>query len=96
MGLRLALGSTRSSLRGLLIAEGLILLTLAIIPAAVVGFNIGHAELVDVKRMDFTFLRFLIGIVATYLLMIGMIILGIGYPARQAMSIQPAEVLHEQ
>jgi len=96
MGLRLALGSTRSNLRGLLIAEGLILLTLAIIPAAVVGFNIGHAELVEVKRMDFTFLRFLIGIVATYLLMIGMIILGIGYPARQAMSIQPAEVLHEQ
>ena len=96
MGLRIALGSTRTSLRGLLIAEGLVLLTLAIIPAAVVSFNIGHADLVDVDRMDFTFMRFLIGIVVTYLLMIGMIVLGIWYPARQAMSIQPSEVLHEQ
>ena len=96
MGLRIALGSTRTSLRGLLIAEGLVLLTIAIIPATVVSFNIGRADLVDVDRMDFTFMRFLIGIVVTYLLMIGMIILGIWYPARQAMSIQPAEVLHEQ
>ncbi len=96
MGLRIALGSTRTSLRGMLIAEGLILLTFAIVPAAVVSFNIGHAELVDVNRMDFTFMRFFVGIVITYLLMIGMIILGIWYPARQAMKVQPAEVLHEE
>lgn len=96
MGLRMAVGSTRSSLFRLLIAEGVILLTLAIIPAGVISFNIGKADLVDVNRMDFTFVRFICGMLITYLLMAFMIILGIWYPARQAMKIQPAEVLHEQ
>jgi len=96
MGLRLAVGSTRTSLRKLLITEGLILLGLAIIPAAVISFNIGKADLVDINRMDFTFVRFISGMLITYLLMAFMIILGIWYPARQAMKIQPAEVLHEQ
>jgi len=96
MGLRLAVGSTRTSLFRILIAEGLILLTLAIIPAGIISFNIGKADLVDVNRMDFTFVRFICGMLITYLLMVFMIILGIWYPARQAMTIQPAEVLHEQ
>ena len=96
MGLRLAVGSTRTSLFRLLIAEGVILLTLAIIPAGIISFNIGKADLVDVDRMDFTFVRFICGMLITYLLMAFMIILGIWYPARQAMKIQPAEVLHEQ
>jgi len=96
MGLRLAVGSTRTSLFRLLIAEGVILLTLAIIPAGIISFNIGKADLVDVDRMDFTLVRFICGMLITYLLMAFMIILGIWYPARQAMKIQPAEVLHEQ
>lgn len=96
MGLRLAVGSTRTSLRKLLITEGLILLGLAIIPACVISLNIGKADLVDINRMDFTFVRFISGMLITYLLMAFMIILGIWYPARQAMKIQPAEVLHEQ
>lgn len=96
MGLRIALGSTRSNLRHLLIAEGLIILVLAIIPSALVCYNIGHAELVDVVRVNFTFTRFICVMLTTYLLMSAMIILGIWYPARQAMKVQPAEVLHEQ
>jgi putative ABC transport system permease protein len=96
MGLRLAIGSTRTNLRGLLVAEALLLLTLAAIPAAVICFNIGHAELVDINRMDFTYMRFFMAMAATYLLMAVMIVSGIWYPARQAMKIQPAEVLHEQ
>lgn len=41
LGLRVALGSTRVSLRKLLLGEGLILLTLAFIPAIIVGANLG-------------------------------------------------------
>lgn len=96
MGLRLALGSTRGNLRNLLIVEGLVILTLAIVPAAIVCYNIGHAELVDVVRVDFGIIRFMTVTLVTYLLMSAMILLGIWYPARQAMNVQPAEVLHEQ
>jgi putative ABC transport system permease protein len=96
MGLRLAIGSTRKSLRSLLISEGLILLALAIIPSMVICFNIGHAELVDVKQMAFTPTRFIVSTIVSTLLMAGIIVLGIWYPSQQTMKIQPAEVLHEQ
>lgn len=96
MGLRIALGSTRAGLRKNLVIEGIILLTLAVIPASIICLNIGYAELIDISQLDFTFTRFLSVMLITYLLMSAMIILGIWYPARQAMKVQPAEVLHEQ
>jgi putative ABC transport system permease protein len=96
MGVRIAIGSTKSRLKLLFIGEGLILLSFAIIPAMVICFNLAYAELLGISRIDYTFLRFLVGIVATYILMAGMIIIGVWYPIRQTMKIQPAEVLYEQ
>ena len=96
MGVRIAIGSTKSRLRFLFIGEGLVLLSFAIIPSMVICFNLAYAELLGISRIDYTFLRFLVGIVVTYVLMAGMIIIGIWYPIRQTMKIQPAEVLYEQ
>ena len=94
LGLRVALGSNRMQLRTLLIGEGLILLTMAFIPAIVFSFNICYAELIDVYLMPFSGLRFTIGLGITYLLLAATIVLGIWIPAQQAIKISPTEALH--
>ena len=94
LGLRIALGSNRMQLRTILIGEGIILLTMAFIPAIVFCFNIAYAELIDVYLMPFSGLRFAIGLGITYLLLAATIILGIWIPAQQAIKISPTEALH--
>ena len=96
LGLRVALGSTRVSLRKLLLGEGLILLTLAFIPAIIVGANLGFAEIVSDYPVEFTLLRFLAGMSVTYILLAITVFIAVWLPARQAMGIQPAEALHEE
>ena len=93
MGLRVALGSTRHGLRALLIGEGRVMLALAMLPAVVISFNLGIAELVNLNWSDFTAVRFLTGIALTGLLMALMIISGILYPAWRAVRMKPAEAL---
>ena len=96
MALHMALGSSRKAIFFRLVYEGMGLLLLAAIPAVVIALNVGMAELVDVDKMPFTAGRFLLAVAVTLLLMILMIIAGIGYPARKAMQIQPAEALHDE
>ena len=96
VALRMAMGSSRNAIFLHLMTEGVLLLTLATIPAIVIAFNIGIAELVDVAKMHFTTDRFLLGIFFTWLLMAVMIIAGIWYPASRAMKVQPAEALHDE
>ena len=96
IALRMAFGSTRRGVFRRLMDEGLLLLTLAAVPAALIAFNVGLAELVDVERMPFNAVRFLWGIAMTWGLMALMIVLGIWYPARQAMRVQPAEALYDE
>ena len=96
IALRMAFGSTRRGVFGRLVNEGLLLLTLAAVPAALVAFNVGMAELVDVERMPFDAVRFVVAIGVTWVLMSVMVVLGIWYPARRAMRVQPAEALHDE
>ncbi|MCD8165848.1 MAG: hypothetical protein LUE93_06815 [Bacteroides sp.] len=46
IGLRLALGSTRNQVQGLLMAEGVLLLILAFLPAVIVCYHLQYAEFV--------------------------------------------------
>ena len=96
IALRMAFGSTRSGVFGRLVDEGLLLLTLAAVPAVFIAFNVGMAELVDVERMPFDAVRFVVAIGVTWALMSVMVVLGIWYPARRAMLVQPAEALHDE
>ena len=93
MGLRTALGSTRFSLKGIMIAEGLLLLTLIAIPALLICFNLHVSELTKGFYMDYTIARFVAGFFITYLVMAVMIILGIWYPAHQMVRLEPADAL---
>lgn len=93
MGLRVALGSTTSELRNILMGEGLILLVLAFLPAMLIGLNIGLMEIVDVDQLPFSFTRFVVGQGITFLLMSVMIVVGVWFPTRRVMHLQPAEAL---
>lgn len=96
VALRMAMGSTRRGIFVRLIAEGLLLLTLAAAPAIVIALNLGMAELVDVTQLPFDTFRFFLALVLSWLLMALMVVVGIWYPARRAMKIQPAEALHDE
>lgn len=96
VAVRMAMGSTRRGIFFRLIGEGLLLLTVAALPAALIAFNAGVAELVDVSKLPFDGWRFLSALLLTWLLMAVMIVTGIWFPASQAMRIQPAEALHDE
>ena len=96
VALRMAMGSSRRGIFLRLMGEGILLLTVAAIPALIIAFNVGIAELVDISKMQFTVDRFLIAAILTWLLMALMIIVGIWYPAYKAMQLQPADALHDE
>ena len=93
--LRIAVGSSRMQLWQRLNKEGLLLLTLAALPAAAICYNIGYLELTG-GVIEWGVVRFLITFIITYFLMALMILIGIWFPARQAIRIQPAEALREE
>lgn len=103
IALRLAMGSTKSQVFRLLTGEGLLLLALVTLPAMIICYNIGVAEftigrteLISTWPVKWTFMRFLLGSLGAWLLIALMVMVGIWFPARQAMKIQPAEALHEE
>lgn len=103
IALRLAMGSTKNQVFRLLAGEGLLLLALVMLPAMIVCYNIGVAEftigrteLIATWPVKWSFVRFLLGSLGAWLLIALMVIVGIWFPARQAMNIQPAEALHEE
>lgn len=95
LALRVAVGSSRAQLWGRLNNEGIVLLSLAALPAAVICYNIGYLDLTD-GYMEWGIVRFLITFAISYFLMALMILAGIWFPARQAIRIQPAEALREE
>ena len=103
IALRLAMGSTKGQVFRLLTGEGLLLLTMVALPAMLVCYNIGIAELtigrtelISTWPVKWSVLRFLLGSLGAWLLIALMVMMGILFPARQAMRIEPAEALHEE
>ena len=103
IALRMTMGSTRGGVFRLLIGEGLLLLALVTLPAMVVCYNVGMAEftigrtsLISTWPIEWSVIRFLAGSLGAWLLIALMVVIGIWFPARQAMKIEPAEALHEE
>ena len=84
--------------------EGLLLLALVTLPAMLVCYNVGVGEFTIGRTalswrpgpVEWSMIRFLIGSLGAWLLIALMVMMGIWYPARQAMKIEPAEALHEE
>lgn len=95
IALRMAMGSSRSKIRGQLLGEGLLLLVLAAIPALVICINMVLADVTFTEATDAGRMRFIICSLIVLGLMALMVVAGIWYPASQAMKVQPAEALHD-
>ncbi|MDO4691561.1 MAG: hypothetical protein Q4A64_01660 [Porphyromonadaceae bacterium] len=96
IGLRISLGDTPRGILSKYYTEGLLLLTLAMIPALVIFYAMWHFEIIPEYYLEFSLLRYCIGLVITYLLMVLMIIGGIWFPARRAIRVSPAEALRDE
>ena len=94
IGLRMAMGSSRSGVRRLMTGEGLMLLTLATVPALLVCLNLAVAEVFSANVMPMTAGRFWAVSGVTYLSLALIIVLAIWYPSRKASRLEPADALH--
>lgn len=94
MGLRIALGSNRSQLSRLMNLEGLCLLALTIPFLLIFISNMLYMDMPDTNRLPYTWWRFALTFGSSYLLMGGMICIGIWFPVQRILGMEPAEALH--
>lgn len=94
IGIRMAMGANKQSIFIQLILEGIILLSISALPAIIVNINNWKLELIIIS--EGTIATHFYAITATFCMLAMTIILGIWYPARQAMRVNPADVLHEE
>ena len=94
IGLRMALGSNRSRIGSLMNCEGLMLLVLTVPLVLVFILNMLYFDMLDSIRLPYTWWRFAVTFGGAYLLMAGMISLGIWFPMYKAVRMKPAEALH--
>lgn len=96
LGLRMALGSSRGGIFRFCFLEGLILLTLAAVPAILVCANLLYGDIVSTEVMPQSLTHFLTDVLISWLVLALTILLGIAYPAWQAATLRPADALHEE
>jgi len=94
MGLRIALGASRMKISQFMYVEGLCILMLTIPLVLFFAANMIYMDRLDTYRIPLSVGRFLITFGGAYLLMAGMICLGIWFPVRKAARMAPAEALH--
>ena len=88
-------GATDRAVFARLLSEGLLLLLIVTVPALIIDLNLAKAELNSWRNgTTLEWDRLLLCAGAAFVLTGLMIVIGIWYPARRAMRIQPAEALH--
>ncbi|MDR2815256.1 MAG: ABC transporter permease [Proteiniphilum sp.] len=110
IGLRMAMGSTRTTLQLQFIAEAIILFTVAVLPAVIINYAIARTGIIGLNTdlhkyetvtealyitQDFT-LCFLVVNLITYLLLAFIILFSAWIPARQASKTHPVEALQDE
>ncbi|MDR0756551.1 MAG: ABC transporter permease [Tannerella sp.] len=102
IGIRKTMGASSRSIRSHLLTEGMLLLTVAMLPAMFIEFQFVLAGLIEtfgktdthaVYLPDRTGLRFLITNAVTWAIMAAVIAVAISLPARRAAALPPAEAL---
>lgn len=103
IGLRMALGSTGSDIRKLLLLEGICLLLVVTLPAMLIEAQFVYAGLIDTLGLyddnvgylpDRTVLRFILTNFLTWLLLAVALVTVIWLPATKAARMAPADALH--
>lgn len=97
IAVRKATGATSRSILKRLLSEGILLLTIATVPAIIIDWVLAHYEFSKwASDGYFGWPRFLISVGISYLLLLIMIIAGVSMPAYRAMKVNPAEALHDE
>lgn len=94
IGLRMAIGSSKSGLKSYFLTESLILLLLAVVPSAIITIQMRFFDVNVLGNWEQKIGIFILSGVATLLILAGMIMLGTWIPVRKASKIQPSEALH--
>ena len=94
IAIRMAMGSSRKQTAIHFFTEGILLLAIAFLPAAIIALNIWNADLTVTMHADATILRLITTLIITFILMSVITLIGIWIPSKRAMNIQPADALH--
>lgn len=94
LGLRAALGASRSNLKQYMDAEGFCLLAFTVPMILIFIINMLYFDMPDTYRLPYTWWRFVIAFGGSCLLLAGMIWVGIWFPARKIAKMDPADALH--
>lgn len=93
LAIRLAFGATPRNLMTMLMLEGILLVTVAYLPAIAIGYGLGKGEVLT-RYWEWNNARLLVSSLLTYLLLVAVTVFSIWFPARRAMKIQVVEALH--
>lgn len=91
-------GASNPAIFRRLVGEAMILLSIATVPAVFIDWLICHSEMAMFTQLSlyFSWSRFVIEVVITYVIVALMVIAGTWYPARKAMTIEPALALKDE
>lgn len=95
IGIRAAVGDSPRGILNLYYGEGILLLSIAFLPAMLIIHILKETEILSFYR-EYTAAHYFIGLCITYLLLAGTIVLGITFPARKAVNMTPAEALRDE
>lgn len=96
IALRMAAGANRATVWRYMVTEGLLLISIVILPALVVYINLLYIDVLDTWRLDFTPGRVVIALSSSLVIIVLMVVGGINWPARRAARIELAEALRDE
>lgn len=97
IGLRMAVGASRTVIFIQLIGEGLMLLAVVTLPALLIYVNLGQLDVLTATSMDLPMIdRLVHSFLMAFLTLAMMIVAGIIFPAKQAARLNPTEALKDE
>ena len=96
IGIRMAMGASKNTIRYSMIVEGLCLLLISAIPALIVYLNLLNADVLDTARLQASFERIMIAFLSSLIVIVIIIVSSIYQPANQAASVPPVEALRDE
>jgi hypothetical protein len=96
IGIRMAMGADKKTIRRSTILESLCLMALSVLPAYLAYLNMLSADVLDTYRLPFTFGRTMIALLSTLLITSAIIAGGTCWPAGRAASVQPVDALRDE
>lgn len=104
IGLRIAMGASKSSVKSMFIKEALLILFTASIIAAIVCINISLVDIlkfiglpsIDKEKFGISLNQYFINYLLTFSILLIMSVFAVWYPARKASEIPPVEALRDE